>query len=98
MDIEVKKLLDKLDVLAEKIDVLTVVTAVSMEKEKLFEGMLQRDQIKFLADLGLDRSIIALMLGTTPLTVSVTLSKIKKKEKKARLKEPKQEEKVEQTS
>lgn len=97
MDIEVKKLLDKLDVLAEKIDVLTVVTAVSMEKEKLFEGMLQRDQIKFLADLGLDRNIIALMLGTTPLTVSVTLSKIKKKEKKARLKEPKQEEKVEQT-
>jgi len=95
MNNESKKLLKKLDILAEKIDVLTVVTAVSMEKEKLFEGMLQMDQIKFLADLGLNRNIIALMLGTTPSTVSVTLSKIRKKKKKARPKQPKQEEKVE---
>jgi len=75
---ELGKLLKKLDILAEKIDVLTIVTIISNKKEKLFKGMLQRDQIKFLADLGLSRNIIALILGTSPLTVSVTLSKMKK--------------------
>jgi len=90
MDSESKKFLKKLDTLAEKIDILTKVTAIDMEKEKLFEGMSQKKQIKFLDKLGLNRNIIALMLGTTPLTVSVTLSKMKKKKKKDK---PKEEEK-----
>lgn len=90
MDKESGKVLEKLDSLSEKIDILTVVTAIGMEKEKLFEGLLQKDQIKFLDELGLNRNLIALMVGTTPLTVSVTLSKMKKKQKS--VKETKHEE------
>lgn len=100
MNKESKKLIEKLDVLAQKIDTLTLVTAIGMQKEKLFKGMSQKKQIKFLHELGLNRNIIALILRTTPLTVSVTLSKMKKKKgKKAKAKpkeESKQEEKVEQ--
>jgi len=77
-----KKFLEKMDVLAEKIETLTIVTAIGIGKDKLFEGMIQKEQIKFLDDLGLNRNIIALTLGTTPLTVSVTLSQMKKKRKK----------------
>ena len=95
MDKESKKLLEKLDVLAQKVETLTMVTAIGMEKEKLFKGKTQKEQIKFLDKLGINRNIIALMLGTTPLTVSVTLSKMKKK-KKAKPTESKSEEKSEQ--
>jgi hypothetical protein len=96
MDKESEKVLIKLDSLAEKIDILTMVTAISMEKEKLFEGMIQRDQIKFLDDLGFNRNLIALLVGTTPLTVSVTLSKMKKKKAKPK-KETEHEEKGEKS-
>ena len=91
MNKESKKLLEKLDTLAEKIDILTIVTAISMEKKKIFEGMLQKEQIKFLDELGLNRNIIALMLGTTPLTVSVTLSVLRKKKKGKQTKKPNKE-------
>jgi len=78
-DFKIKELFKKLDVLAQKIDILTMVTAIGLDKEKLFEGMLQRDQIKFLDELGFGRNLIALIVGTTPSTVSVTLSRMKKK-------------------
>jgi DNA invertase Pin-like site-specific DNA recombinase len=77
-----KDLLKKLDVLNKKIDILTTVTAIGIQKDKLLEGKIQRDQIIELHKLGLSRNIIALIVGTTPLTVSVTLSKLKKKAKK----------------
>lgn len=89
------KLLNKLDVLAKKIDILTKVTAISVQREKFLEGKKQKEQIKMLKKMGFSSSLIALILGTTPLTVSVTLSKMKKK-KKAKPTESKQEEKGEQ--
>lgn len=91
-----EKLLKRLDVLAEKVDTLTLVTAISIQKEKFFKGKKQKELIEFLDKLGLPRNIIALIVGTTPSTVSVTLSKMKpKKRKKKTMKESKQEEKVE---
>lgn len=97
MSKESKELLKKLDVLAEKIDILVTVTAVSMQKEKLFRKKKQKEQIKILAKLGLPRNLIALMVGTTPLTVSVTLSKIKKAKKKTKsIEKTKQEERIEE--
>lgn len=94
MSKESKELLKKLDILSNKIDVLTMVTAISMQREKLFEGKMQKEQIELLAKMGLTRNIVALMVGTTPLTISVTLSKMKKK--KAKPKKESKKEKVEQ--
>jgi len=79
---ELDKLLKKLEILGEKLDILTKVTAISIQKEKFFKDRTQKEQIEFLANIGLDRNIIALIVGTTPLTVSVTLSKMKKKQKR----------------
>jgi len=85
LDDATKKLLQKVDDLNKKIDVLTTVIAIGIQKEKLLEGKIQKDQIVELDKLGLSRSIIALIVGTTPLTVSVTLSNLRK-EKKAKKK------------
>jgi len=95
---ESKEFLKKLDILAEKIDILTTVTAVSVQQEKLFKGKTQKEQIKLLAKMGLNRNVIALMVGTTPLTVSVTLSQMRKKKKAKPKREPEQRrgQKVEQ--
>lgn len=82
--------------MARKIDILTKVTAIGMQKEKLLEGKKQKEQIKILAKLKIPRNIIALIVGTTPLTVSVTLSKMKSKQGKAKPKELKHEEVGEQ--
>lgn len=81
-----KDLLKKLDVLNQKIDILTTVTAIGIQKEKLLEGKSQKDQVIELDKLGLSRNIIALIVGTTPLTVSVTLSNMRK-EKRTKKKE-----------
>ena len=78
---EERKLLEKLDTLAEKIDILAIITALGIQKEKFFKNKTQKEQIEFLASMGLNRNLIALIVGTTPLTVSVTLSKMKKKQK-----------------
>ena len=83
-----KELLKKLDTLAEKIDVLTKVTAISVQKEKLLEKK-QKEQIKMLNKLGLSPSLIALVIGTTSNTVSVTLSELRKKKKGKQTKKPK---------
>jgi DNA-binding CsgD family transcriptional regulator len=45
-------------------------------------GLTQRDQIAALARVGLTPSQIAELLGTTPNTVSVYLSQLKKQSKK----------------
>ena len=81
-----KDLLKKLDVLNQKIDILTTVTAIGIQKEKLLEGKSQKDQVIELDKLGLSRNILALIVGTTPLTVSVTLSNMRK-EKRTKKKE-----------
>ena len=61
-------------ILIEKIDALIKITALNVLKDRS-----KTEQIKILADLGLGRQEIASMVGTTPLTVSVTLSQMKKK-------------------
>lgn len=90
MDKESKELLKKLDVLAKKIDILTKVTAINVQKERLLEGKKQREQIEILDKLGFSPSLIALVLGTTPNTVNVALSKLRKKKKRKQTKKPKQ--------
>lgn len=95
MSVESKELLRKLDVLGEKIDTLTKVTAISMQKETIFKNKKQKDQIKVLNKLELPRNIIALIVGTTPETVSVTLSKMKPKKPKPEAEPKPTEEKVE---
>ena len=84
-----KELLKKLDTLAKKIDILTKVTAISVQREKLLEKK-QKEQIKMLNKLGFSPSLIALVIGTTPNTVRVALSQMRKKRKKAKQTKPKQ--------
>lgn len=91
-----KKLLKKLDTLAKKIDILTKVTAISVQKEKLLEKKKQKEQIKMLDKLGFSPSLIALVLGTTPNTVNVALSKLRKKKKKGKQTEKSKQGEVEQ--
>jgi len=65
----------------EKLDTLIKLVAVNANAQSLLGGKSKNDQIKILADLGLQRNIIALMVGTTPETVSVRLSEMKSKTK-----------------
>ncbi|MGA2768681.1 MAG: hypothetical protein ABSF24_10265 [Candidatus Bathyarchaeia archaeon] len=78
-----KELLKRLDSLNKNIEILTKVIAVNVGKEILFKEKKQKDQIAFLSELGLPRNIIASMVVTTPLTVSVTVSQKKPKQKTA---------------
>jgi len=82
-DDEFKKLLiKKLDELSIKIDALIQVLAITSQKEKVLKGKTKTGQIKLLSDLGLPRTVIAWIVGTTSETVSVRLSEIKSKAKK----------------
>jgi CRP-like cAMP-binding protein len=45
----------------------------------VIEGKKQSDQVRLLAVAGLDRHEIAELVGTTPLTVSVLISNMRKK-------------------
>jgi len=91
-----KKLLKRFDTLIKKIDILTKVTAISVQKGKLLEGKKQKEQIKMLDKMGFSPSLIALVVGTTPNTVNVTLSKLKKKKKKGKQTEKSKQGEVEQ--
>jgi len=68
----------------EKLDVLVKLVAVSTHAQTLLAGKSQQDQIKILAELGLSRNIIALVVGTTPEIVSVRLSQMKSKTRSVR--------------
>lgn len=75
------ELIDKLDELGTKIDALIQVVAITSRKESILKGKKKTDQIKLLSDLGLHRTIVAWLTGSTPGAVSVRLSQIRKKEK-----------------
>ena len=90
-----KALLKKLDTLAKKIDILTKVAAISVQKEKLLKRK-QKEQIEILDKLGFSPSLIALVLGTTSNTVNVALSQLRKKKKKAKQTEKPKQGEVEQ--
>ena len=68
-DSQFKQILDRLDVLARLL-------ALNLPGK-----MSQHDKIKILADMNMQSKDIATILGTTRNTVSVALSKIKKKDK-----------------
>jgi len=72
----------KLDELGKKIDALIQVVAITSRKESMLKGKSKADQIKLLSDLGLPRTIVAWIVGTTPDSVSSTMSQIRSKEKK----------------
>lgn len=67
-----KQLTKKLDTLIK----LTAMTALS--------GKTQKEQIRILSGLSLKPKEIAFILGTTPLTVSVTKSKLKREKSQAK--------------
>ena len=73
----------KLDELGKKIDALIQVVAITSRKESMLKGKSKADQIKMLSDLGLPRTVIAWIVGTTPDSVSSTMSQMRSKERKA---------------
>lgn len=77
-----KELIERLGELSAKVEALIQVVAITSRKETVLKGKTKTDQIKMLADLGLSRNVIALIVGTTPETVSVRLSEMKAKKKK----------------
>lgn len=48
------------------------------------QGMHQKEQVKLMHRAGFDRHRIAELVGTTPLTVSVTITNLKKSDKKGK--------------
>lgn len=69
---------------AKKLDTLIRLTAIG-----LFGDKTQKEKIELLATAGLGAKEIAELLGTTPNTVSVTLSGLKQKKKVTRKKKKK---------
>lgn len=86
------ELLKKLDILAQKIDVLTTVTAAGA-----FQGKQLTDSIAILLGLGLEPSEIARILGTKANIVRAIKSQLSKKtkEKKSKRQSEKQIERSE---
>ena len=80
-DVE-KKLMGRLDELNAKIDTLISVVAVSSKMETILEDKSKKQQIEILSDLGLSKNAIALVVDTTPETVGVRISEMKKKKTK----------------
>jgi hypothetical protein len=74
----------KLDELGKKIDALIQVVAITSQKERVLKGKTKTSQIELLSDLRLPRTVIAWIVGTTPESVSVTISQMRSKEKKAK--------------
>lgn len=58
----------------KRLELLTRLTAINLVK-----GMNQRDQIRILSIAGMGPTDIAALLGTTPNTVNVALSALRKK-------------------
>ena len=71
----------KLDELGKKIDALIQVVAITSRKESMLKGKSKTDQMKLLSDLGLPRTVVAWIVGTTPDSVSSTMSQMRRKER-----------------
>ncbi len=74
------ELIQRIDKLDKKLETLIKLVAITSNMETLKEKP-QKEQIRLLSILGLSRNLIALLVGTTPLSVSVTLSQMKKGKK-----------------
>lgn len=77
-----KELIERLDKLDAKIDTLIQVVAVSAKMETVLREKTKTEQIEILSDLGLSKDAIVLIVDTTPETVSVRISEMKKKRKR----------------
>ena len=82
-----KQLIKKLNELGTKVDALIQVVAITSRKESMLKGKTKTYQIILLSDLGLPRTVVAWIVGTTPEAVSTRLSQIKSKAKKAKKEE-----------
>ncbi len=82
-----KQMIKKLEELGTKIDALIQVVAITSREETVLKGKTKTDKIRRLSDLGLSRNLIALIVGTTPGSVSAGLSQLKAKGKKNKNKE-----------
>jgi hypothetical protein len=87
-------LLKKLDLLAEKLNVLTTVILLKEHTKKILEGKkTQKEQIQTLKKWKLPNEVIALIIDTTPDVIGVRASEMKVK-KTRKEKQPKPEQKV----
>lgn len=77
---ELQKILKELQRLNAKVENLTQVVAISSQIEKILEEKTKTEQIEVLSVSGFSRNAIALVVGTTPETVSVRISEMKKKQ------------------
>ena len=70
---------EKFNILLNKIDVLTSVIALTSNLPSNFRDMSKKDQIKTIYQFNpkIDRNIIAIIVSTTPDTVSVRLSEMR---------------------
>jgi hypothetical protein len=67
---ETKALTEEIKNLAENIEILTKVTAISIAKDELFKGMQENaEKVKALEIYNLPDKIIALIIGSTPNSV-----------------------------
>jgi len=74
------KVVEKLDVLTETVKELIKLIAISSSVEKELIDKKKGEKIKILSELGLSRENVALIVGTTPESVSSTMSQIRRKE------------------
>ena len=70
---------EKFNTLITKIEVLTSVVALTTSLPSNFRDISKKDQIKTIYQFNskIDRNIIAIIVGTTPDTVSVRLSEMR---------------------
>jgi CRP-like cAMP-binding protein len=81
-----KQMIEKLGEISSKIDALMQLIAITSRKETIEKAKTKTDQIVTLDNLGVSREIIALIVGTTPESVSSLRSQLKAKKKKRKIK------------
>ena len=87
MSKETKELTKQIKALNANIDILNKVTAVSIGKEEIFKGKeTKEEKIDALDKIGLPRTLIAIMVGSTPESVSTLKSMKKPKSRKQKAK------------
>lgn len=77
-----KEIIERLDELSAKIDTLVQIIAISPKIETILKDKTKTQQIEILSDLEFPKNAIALIVGTTPETVGVRISEMKKKKRK----------------
>lgn len=85
------ELVKQLKALNQNIDILSKITAVSIGKDEIFKDKPKKeDKIETLDKMGLPRNLIAIIIGSTPESVSAIKSMNKPKIKTAEVTNPKE--------